>query len=114
MLAEAGRLLGERPILVARELTKIHQEFIRGTAKELSERLSAPRGEFTILVGPTDKRPETNALALTDDEVAHEFWRITENGASSRRQIVSELAKRSGRSAKEVYSVIERVKKLGV
>jgi 16S rRNA (cytidine1402-2'-O)-methyltransferase len=114
ILGQVGILFGERPMFAARELTKLHQEFIRGTAKELSERLSAARGEFTIVVGPQDKSPETNVLELTDADVVREFWRITENGGGSRRQIVSELAKRSGRSAKDVYSAIERAKKLGI
>jgi 16S rRNA (cytidine1402-2'-O)-methyltransferase len=113
-LREAGQLFGERPIIAARELTKVHQEFLRGTAHELSERLSNPRGEFTLIVGPAVKLLEDNEMELTDADVAREFWRITENGGGSRRQIVAELAKKSGRSAREVYSAIERAKKLVV
>ena len=113
-LRDAGNLFGERPILIGRELTKVHQEFLRGTAKELSERLSDPKGEFTIIVGPLLKSHETNQIALSDADVAREFWRITENGVGSRREVVTELAKRSGRSAKDVYSAIERAKKLGI
>jgi 16S rRNA (cytidine1402-2'-O)-methyltransferase len=113
-LHDASMFFGKRPIVVARELTKLHQEFIRGTARELSERISTPRGEFTVVAGPEDKEPAANEMLLTDDEVVNEFWRITEIGAGSRRKIVSDLAKRSGRSAKDVYSAIERAKKLGV
>lgn len=44
--------LGDRNVVIARELTKIHEEFIRGTAKELIQRLSSLhlRGEATVLV----------------------------------------------------------------
>jgi 16S rRNA (cytidine1402-2'-O)-methyltransferase len=111
-LREASQLFGERPICAARELTKIHQEFVRGSAGELAERLSSPRGEFTLIVGPVSKSLEHNEIKLSDADVVREFWRITENGVNSRRQIVTELARKSGRSAKEVYSVIERGKKL--
>ena len=110
-LRAASELFGERPIVAARELTKVHQEFLRGTAGELSERLSGPRGEFTIIAGPQTKSLETNEIPSSDADVAREFWRITENGGGSRRQIVTELAKRSGLSAKDVYSAIERAKK---
>ena len=114
MLLDAVDIFGERPIVAGRELTKLHQEFIRGTAHELLKRISDPRGEFTLVVGPATKDPRLNEIRRTDEEVAQEFWRLTESGANSRREIVSELARRSGRSAKEVYLVIERAKKLGV
>ena len=111
-LGEAESLFGKRPIILARELTKVHQEFIRGTASELTHRISDPRGEFTVVVGPVVKEHRDNEIELTDAEVAQEFWRITEINRGARRAAVSELAKRSGRRAKDVYSAIERAKKL--
>jgi 16S rRNA (cytidine1402-2'-O)-methyltransferase len=49
----AQELIGERPVVIARELTKVHETFLQGTAAELAERLTAapPRGECTVLVG---------------------------------------------------------------
>ncbi|MFN2569984.1 MAG: 16S rRNA (cytidine(1402)-2'-O)-methyltransferase [Candidatus Dormibacteria bacterium] len=49
----AGPVIGQRPVVVARELTKLHECFISGTADELAARLAAVpvRGECTILVG---------------------------------------------------------------
>src|SRR6266550_4438925 len=111
-LRDANDVFGKRPMTAGRELTKIHQEFLRGTASELSERLSTARGEFTIVVGPLTKSIESKEIPLSDADVAREFCHMTKVGGCSRRQIVTELAKRSGRSAKEVYSAIERGKKL--
>lgn len=113
-LAAAASVLVNRQIMVARELTKTHQEFMRGTAGELAERLNAPRGEFTIVVGPSDKSHDATAIVISDAELVAEFWQTTENGATSRRQIVSDLARRSGRTARDVYAAIERSKKSGV
>jgi 16S rRNA (cytidine1402-2'-O)-methyltransferase len=110
-LRDASICFGDRPIVVARELTKLHQEFIRGTARQLSERISSPRGEFTVVAGPEAKEPATNRMPFTDDEIADEFCQIAKTGGRSRRQIVSDLARRYGRSAKDVYSAIERAKK---
>ena len=109
-LREICNVFGERPILVARELTKVHQEFLRGSAKEVSRRLDKPRGEVTIVVGPADMATADTVL-VGDDQMAAEFWYMTEHSKASRRQIISILSKRFGRSAKEVYSVIERAKK---
>src|ERR1051325_1806136 len=99
-LRDASIVLGERPIIAARELTKVHQEFLRGTASELSERLSAPRGEFTLIVGPATKSSVASEIQLSDAEVAELFWHITENGGGARRQIATQLSKRAGRRAR--------------
>lgn len=46
--------LGERPIVVCRELTKLHETTYRGTAAEVTEKLKATsiRGEFVVIIGP--------------------------------------------------------------
>ena len=110
-LIEGAILFGIRPIVAARELTKMHQEFLRGTATELTERISEPRGEYTIVVGPEVNSLQDNRIAVHDDVVADDFWRLTESGEYSRRDVVKEIARRSGRSSKDIYSAIERAKK---
>lgn len=111
-LDEAAPIFGERPIIVARELTKVHQEVLRGTAAELAEAVSTPRGEFTLVVGPRANRTDPNGLTVDDTDLVREFGHITNSGALSRRAAVSELAKRYGKTAREVYSAIERGKQL--
>jgi 16S rRNA (cytidine1402-2'-O)-methyltransferase len=111
-LSEATRFLADRPIVLSREITKVHQEFMRGTVSELLERLDAPRGEYTVIVGPPHNLPKDNRLPASDDEVAREFWRLTETGRASRREAIRLVAHGSGRSSKDVYSAIERAKKL--
>jgi 16S rRNA (cytidine1402-2'-O)-methyltransferase len=53
-LSDAAEILGSRPAVVAREVTKIHEEFLRGTLAELRDaaRERAPRGEITLMIGP--------------------------------------------------------------
>ena len=112
-LRQAAPVFGIRPIVAGRELTKLHQEFVRGTASDLVERFSDPRGEFTIIVGPAVNHLDTNEIRLTDEDVVREFCRMTESAGGSRRQALVELARRSGRRPRDVYSAIERAKKLG-
>src|SRR5262249_18546646 len=102
-LGDLGRLSGNRPIVVARGLTKVHQEFLRGPADEVAEQLTNHHGEFTVIVGPANNSPDSKRLEVSDDEVAIEFGRITDKRAGSRREAVNELAKRYGRSAREIY-----------
>ena len=111
-MREGAQYFGDRPIMAARELTKMHQEFLRGTAAELVSKVSAPRGEFTIVVGPASISIVENDLNDSDNALTDEFWRLTNIGGMSRRAIVADLAKRSGRKAKDVYAAIERTKLL--
>lgn len=53
-LRELAEALGDRPCAVARELTKIYEEVIRGTLREVADRIGAqsPRGEYVVVIGP--------------------------------------------------------------
>jgi 16S rRNA (cytidine1402-2'-O)-methyltransferase len=112
-LVEAGIYLGNRPIMLGRELTKAHQEFVRGIASEVGQAISRPRGEFTIVVGPAIKRHIDNEISPSDEQVANDFWQITNEGVVSRRAAVTQVAKKYKRSPKEIYSAVERMRKLG-
>jgi len=112
-LIEASVYLGDRPITLGRELTKAHQEFVRGIASEVGQSISAPRGEFTVVVGPAIKRNIDSEIPPSDEQVANEFWQITNDGQVSRRAAVAQVAEKYKRSPKEIYSAVERVRKLG-
>lgn len=53
----AQKIFGDRPVVIARELTKLHEEFLRGTPAELISLLENKtiKGEATVLVGPEPK-----------------------------------------------------------
>jgi 16S rRNA (cytidine1402-2'-O)-methyltransferase len=110
-LAEAAGYFGDRPIVVGRELTKLHQEFLRGTARELSERIVAPRGEFTVIVGPAEISREATESVVSDEQLAVEFGHNTETIGLGRREAVTTLARKYGRPARDVYAAIERGRK---
>ena len=109
-LRTAAPVLGDRPIMVGRELTKVHQEFLRGSAGDLAARLeSRARGELTVVIGPM---PEIAAASVnqTDASVAELFGLITDNGAVSRRAAITQTARRLGMSVRDVYAAVERHK----
>ena len=102
-LAAMARAFGpERPAAVTRELTKLHEEVLRGTLAELGERLAAqgPRGELTLVVGgaPEPDGPDTSELA---DEVAH----LVSGGAST-RDAVGAVARATGTPRRAVYQAV--------
>ena len=111
-LAELGTQLGKRQILVAREISKVHQQFMRADAASMLGRITESRGEFTVVVGPGSEGDADISLG-SDLEIFDEFSHMPQSGAGSRRQVVAELARKHGRSAREVYAIIEKVKSSG-
>jgi 16S rRNA (cytidine1402-2'-O)-methyltransferase len=111
-LRDACVIFGNRPIMVARELTKVHQELIHGTAATVAERLTAVRGEFTVVVGPqlVDEHP---VAALPDEDIADEFGRLANMSGQNRRDALISVARKLGKSRREVYAAVERAKKSG-
>jgi 16S rRNA (cytidine1402-2'-O)-methyltransferase len=108
-LEELG-LLVNRPIMVGRELTKLHEEFVKGTPSELLARFDSPQGEFTVMVPPADPAIESLETA-SDDQVMELFGRITElRAGGSKRDVARETGERLGLSASQVYEIIERNK----
>jgi 16S rRNA (cytidine1402-2'-O)-methyltransferase len=111
-LSELGHQLGERQIFVAREISKVHQQFIRANAASIVGRITESRGEFTVVVGP-GKEGDADINLGSDLEIVAEFRHMPQVGAGSRRQVVAALARKHGRSAREVYAIIEKAKSSG-
>lgn len=108
LLDELSRNFGDRPILVARELTKVHQQILRGAPEDIVGHLTELRGEFTIVIGPRDD-DSAEDRPVSDAVIYSEFRQLTGLGGG-RRAAVTALADKYGHSAKFIYSVIEREK----
>jgi 16S rRNA (cytidine1402-2'-O)-methyltransferase len=99
-----------RPIIVCRELTKMHEEFVSGTPEELIARFAAPQGEFTILVPPIGPGEEA-VESFTDEQVVELFGQITDSKMfGSKRDVAREVGERLHLSAGQVYDIVERNK----
>jgi len=107
-LEAAARILGSRPAAICRELTKLHEEVLRGPLADLVRSLPNPRGEFTIVIGPAE-RAEAQAGLPGPDELLTEFGQLTDEGLD-RRAAISELAKRYQVSSREVYAAVEQAR----
>ena len=102
-LTDIESALGERPVVVARELTKIHEEFLRGTAAEIRAKLAARdsiKGEFTILIGKAT-RP------VADDTPLDDAVESCIRGGLSRMEAMKAVARQRGLSKRDVYRRIE-------
>jgi hypothetical protein len=65
------------------------------------------------VVGPAIKVNIAREIPPSDEQVSNYFRQITNNGGVSRRAAVTQVAEKYKRSPKEIYSAIERMKKLG-
>ena len=111
-LEEALKILGDRAIMVGRELTKHHEELVKQPISEVLSALVSPRGEFTVVIGPAVRRSLREQEPI-DSVLLSEFYHLTDNEGLSRRASLAILAKRYGKRTRDVYASIERLKKLG-
>lgn len=99
----------EHPVVLARELTKIHEEFIRGTAAEVLARTQAQelKGEITLLIGKSEAQ-ETQAVVK---DIAQRLEEIMREQKLDEKAGLKVLAKERGLSKSEVYRELQRAKR---
>ena len=111
LLRDLAAHVGERRVLVARELTKLHQELIRGRATELAEAHREPlRGEVTVVV---EGKPPVTATEPTLDPTVAAARRVLElmlDPTLKPRARAKALAELTGQDAKELYEQLGRAR----
>jgi 16S rRNA (cytidine1402-2'-O)-methyltransferase len=93
----------ERPTVVARELTKIHEEFVRGTASQVLgefQRRGKVLGECVVLFGP-----ETKEIRGDEAEILATYKRFLAQGLAS-KEAIKEAARALGLPKREVYRIL--------
>ncbi len=96
-------VFGDRKIVLAKELTKIHEEFIRGNLSEILTKIELIKGEFVILIEGSEKsksdieRNEINDLSLD------EHYKIYENQGFDKKEIIKKIAKDRNVTKNEIY-----------
>ena len=105
-LRDALEVLGNRPACLARNLTKPHERYQRGTLAELLEQLEGEgevRGECTIVIGGADARALMTADAEADARL------LLEGGAPA-RAVQELLVARHGLSKRDAYGLVLRLR----
>jgi 16S rRNA (cytidine1402-2'-O)-methyltransferase len=101
-LADALEILGPRPAVIAREITKIHEEFLRGHLTELLEaaRKRAPRGEITLLIGPGDPQAQQVDSSVSLKQRVEQLEAET---GLDRKAALKQAARERGLAKREAY-----------
>lgn len=104
--------VGDCHIVLGRELTKIHEQILRGSVSEVVSALGEPQGEFCVAINLVVQAKLTTCINLSDDQIEAEFERVRQALPSSRRKAIQITARTVGLSTNHVYQALERRKKL--
>ena len=101
-LKDLENYVGDRKIVLARELTKIHEEFIRGTIEEIQEKITTPKGEYVIIIDEnsdidTNEENELNKLTL------EEHFEYYKKIGLDKKDIIKKIAKDRNVPKNEIY-----------
>jgi 16S rRNA (cytidine1402-2'-O)-methyltransferase len=104
-LEDALEILGNRPTVIAREITKLYEEFVRGHMEDLvaAVRKKPPRGEITLLISPGDGRETNVANSVNAVPLARRVEEIMKESGADRKAALKQAAKERGLTRREAY-----------
>jgi 16S rRNA (cytidine1402-2'-O)-methyltransferase len=107
-LADMAEILGDRPAAIARELTKMYEEVLRGGLEELAANAAAapPRGEIVVVVSGA---VQGHGVAVPPEELARRARALMDTGVE-RKEAMSRVARASGASKRDVFDALVQVK----
>lgn len=103
-LEDLKEILNDRKIVLAKELTKIHESFICGTAEELLQKLENPKGEFVIVIDG-NKCAENNYLDFISSLSLEEHYQFYSSQGFSKNDIIKKIAKDKNVPKNEIYQL---------
>ena len=110
LLEEIISCMGDRRAVLAREMTKVHEEFVRGTASQILKTIRdrpAPKGECTLLVAGSEASEQIDA-----EVVKTEIEAALQKGQTSPSEIASAIAKKYGLAKNAAYDLVLKIKGL--
>lgn len=107
-LEDALEILGNRPAVIAREVTKVYEEFLRGHLEDLvgTVRKKPPRGEITLLIGPPDgheAHAADGAASAKEVPLARRVDEIMHERSVDRKSALKQVARERGITRREAY-----------
>jgi 16S rRNA (cytidine1402-2'-O)-methyltransferase len=103
---DARQVLGDRQAALARELTKLHEEIIRGRLSELAAGFIGrePRGEYVLLIGPRlATEPPEETMGGEDKTILEQVDALMEAEGIDRKTALKRVAKQRGLTRREAY-----------
>lgn len=103
-LQDALTVFGDRPAALAREMTKLHEEFIRGSLSEIAQAVAErqPRGEFVLIIGP----PQRASVAAAPERSILEEVEELIRGGLDQKAALKEAARSRGIPRAQAYRML--------
>ncbi|MCI8444508.1 MAG: 16S rRNA (cytidine(1402)-2'-O)-methyltransferase [Clostridia bacterium] len=98
-LQDLSAVLEDRKIVLARELTKIHEEYIRGTLSEIQKQAEGLKGEMVLIIEGTNKKKENKLKELTLEK-HYDFYK---RQGLNKKEIIKKIAKDRNVNKNEIY-----------
>ncbi len=109
-LEQMQHIMSDRNIVIAREMTKVHEELVKGPISDvLSSLRSKVKGEITVVIQPRNRSSKKKS-APTTGKIWKEFLHLTEQLGLGKRASISRIAKSYDMKSRDIYSAIVRAK----
>ena len=102
-LEDLSKFIDKRKIVIAREITKIHEEFIRGDINDILNNYKEPKGEHIILIEGSKQEYEDDKIKELKNMDINELYKIYEKQGMSKNEIIKKIAKDKGVNKNEIY-----------
>lgn len=96
-------ILGDRRIVLAKEITKIHEEFIRDNVSNILKNIENIKGEFVILIQGNDVSKEMKEKIDLSSMTLEEHYKYYENQGLEKKEIIKKIAKDRDVNKNEIY-----------
>ena len=97
--------VGDINCVLAREITKIHEEFIRGNISNLLEQIQEPKGEHVILLDLNNLENENDSEDEISQKTVEEQYKIYEEQGMNKKEIIKQIAKNKNVPKNEIYKL---------
>jgi 16S rRNA (cytidine1402-2'-O)-methyltransferase len=100
-------VLGDREIVIARELTKVFEEIKQGKVSEFlqADPVAKTKGEFTIILKGEEKKQKL----ITDEEIKDKLFVLRKIKNISTRDAIVEVVKETGLPKKKIYDIAVQI-----
>lgn len=102
-LEELSKITQNRKIVLARELTKIHEEYITGTAEELKNNILSPKGEYVIIIEKNKKSEQQVKKEALNELTLQQHYQYYEEKGLGKKEIIKQIAKDRNVNKNEIY-----------
>ena len=104
-LKEMYSTFGNRKICIARELTKIHEEFLIDTTSNLLEKIQEPKGEYVIIVEGNNLSKKDIKINRLNNMTIEDHYKYYENLGYEKKEIIKQIAKDRNVNKNEIYKL---------